>query len=65
MTITKTEYETIKKMEGRIVNSVQYQEISGDIYYIIIEFHDGYKVELGAETDCAGDPRMNIDEVQS
>lgn len=40
------EKEMLEKMKGRIVKDVQFQEISGDIYHLIISFHDGYTIEI-------------------
>ena len=41
-------FAILKKLENRIVKTVQSQEISGDIYHIIITCHDGLMVEFEA-----------------
>ena len=41
-----TALEILKKLEGRTLVSVQPQEISGDVYHLILKCHDGFTVAI-------------------
>ena len=43
--------DVLKKLEGRMLVSVQPQEISGDVYHLILKCHDGYTVSIESHGD--------------
>jgi hypothetical protein len=65
-----TALEILKKLEGRTLVSVQPQEISGDVYHLILKCDDELTVVIEAHSekcyacDLEADNYFNITEVE-